>query len=472
MEQSRVVSKKRPQQKHILIVDDEERFRGALSQTLILEGFQITQVGHGKSALEIIALQDVDAIVSDINMPGMTGIELMRQVLEIKPSLPVILMTGFAELKETKEAFDLGARGFLPKPFRKEELLKVLDEWLIPAGKGQKTGDAEAGESEDLKYCKLSIDDFTSGNEIRFDIYIRLSAQKFLKIAHQGESLPIERIQAYKLKDINHLYLTKEDFKRYMGFNLNLLPLVSAKETISKERKIAFLKHTSDVILEHLHLNGVDHEGFENAKAVVESTISLMTEPDEMAGLLTRLNSHADYLYSHCLGVSTYSVMIARELGWTSPANLYKVAMGGLLHDIGKKEIDREILRKRRHEWSAEEVRIYETHPQRGMELLSLIPSIPGDVLIIALQHHENCFGLGFPMRLAKSHIHPMARLVSVADEFCNLVIKGPNSLMLGPIEAIQRMATLQPDKFDSQFLAALMRVFKVPGAKRKGGFE
>ncbi|MEW6055485.1 MAG: HD domain-containing phosphohydrolase [Bdellovibrionota bacterium] len=452
------VAKKGAAKKHVLVVDDDDVFRSALVLALSQEGFQVTQAAHGKLAKDVIGIQDVDAVISDINMPGVSGIELMHFCRKEKPNLPVILMTGFAELKETKEAYELGARGFLPKPFKKEELLSILHEWLYP-----KAEEEAEEENQDLNYCKLSIDDFISGREIKYDIYVRISEKKYLKVAHQGEDLPLDRIQAYKAKNIRYLYMLKDDFRKYMGFNLTLLPLVNAKSSIPKEKKRAFLKHTNEVIMEHLYLNGVDEEGFQSAKAIVESTTSLLTEPDDMMNLMGLLNSHADHLYAHGLGVSTYSVMIAKKVGWHSTANIYKIAMGGLLHDIGKKEIPREILDKQRKDMTAEEVQLYETHPQRGMDLLGAIPSVPSDVLQIALQHHENCLGLGFPMRLTKQHIHPMARLVSVANEFCTMVLKGPSSLNLSPPDAIQRMNTMQAGKFDQQFIVALMKIFKIP---------
>jgi putative nucleotidyltransferase with HDIG domain len=444
------------EKKHILVIDDDDIFRNALSQTLIREGFQVTQAAHGKLAIEIIEIQRIDLIISDINMPGISGLELLHYVKKNKPELPFLLMTGFSELKETQEAYDLGARGFLAKPFQKADLLSVLQEWLDP--KNASMGE----ENQDLNFCKLSIDDFVSGNQIKFDIYIRLSEKKYIKIAHQGENIPIERIHAYKAKNIKYLCMQKEDFRKYINLNLTLLPLVAAKSTISKDKKRHFLKHTSDVIMENLHLNGVDEVGFENAKTVVEATAALLTEPDEMMNLINMLDAHGDQLYAHGLGVSAYSVMIAKEIGWTSASNIYKVAMGGLLHDIGKKEIPKDILEKQRKDMSAEEVKMYESHPQRGAEILGQIPSVPSDILQIVMQHHENCLGLGFPLRLMRRRIHPMAKVVSLANEFCTLVLKGPSSMNLSPTQAIQRLSAIQPDRFESQLIAALKKLFKM----------
>ncbi len=441
--------------KHILVVDDDEIFLGALAQTLEREGFTVTKVSHGKQAIDLISVGVVDAVLSDINMPGVSGIDLVKFAAENAPELPVILMTGFAELRETAEAIQKGARGFLPKPFKREELIAVLNEWLNPEKK-------EAVDANlDDAYCKLSIEDFVSGKEIKFNIYIRLSETKYLKVAHEGEDIPVDRIQGYKAKGIEHLHMLKDDFKRYMGFNLNLLPKVTGASSISRDKKRHFLKHTSEVILENLFLNGVDEESFQSARCVVESTASLLTEPDEMMRLMELLSAQGDHLYSHSLGVSVYAVMIAKEIKWTSQANVHKLALGGLLHDIGKKELPRALLNKPRRDMVFEEVQLYETHPQRGMDVLGQISTVPTDVLQIVAQHHEDCLGLGFPTHITKNYIHPMARIIAVADAFCSMILPGPDCLKLQPGETLSRMNTLMGGRYDPQFLAALGRIFE-----------
>lgn len=447
-----------PVEKRILLVDDDDTFRETLGKTLVKEGYHVTHANQSKVAKELIGLEEFDIVISDINMPGGSGIELMHHCKKVRPGLPVVLITGFSDLKETEEAYEMGARGFLPKPFKKEELFEILNLWLHSSDQIKK----EEDESQDDNYCKLSIDDFISGHQIKFDIYIRLSDKKYLKIAHSGEEIAIERIKAFKAKNLQYLYMSKDDFRRYMDFNLALLPMVKNNSTISKDKKRTFLRHTSEVIFEHLHLNGVDEEGFQMAKTIVEATASLMTEPDDMMNLIQMLDKHSDHLYAHGLGVSLYSVIIARQVKWSSPANIYKVAMGGLLHDIGLKEIPPVILQKHRKDMTHEEVQMYESHAQRGLEILSQLKAVPTDILQIILQHHEDCTGLGYPRKLTKKHIHPMARLVSVADEFCMMVLKGPESLNLSPVEALERMNTLFRAKFDPVFLNALMRAFKM----------
>ena len=441
----------------VLVVDDEEWFRQALRACLESAGFEVLAAENGQQGRVMVGLETFDAVVSDIRMAPVNGIELLHFIRQNRPQLPVILMTGFAEISETQEASEMGASGFLAKPFKHEELLELLASLT-----GEEVQTKTVSRSQDAEFCKLMIDDFVSGRQIKFDIYIRLSDAKYVKIAHQGEDIDISRVKAYKEKGVTYLYLKQEDFREYVGFNVQLSRAVRTSDKIAHEKRLNLLKHTGELVLQSVYAAGVNEETFDYAKVSVESTISAVSNSQDALSLLTLFNDHADFLYTHAVGVSIYSVMIAREMQWVTPGTLFKLGMAGLFHDIGKKEINREILLKARKDLTPDEVKVIESHPMRGIELLSQVKGMPGDVLQVAVQHHENCAGLGYPYRLSKHKIHPFARLVALTDKFCNLVLKGPNSPELSPVEAIEQIRICHEQEFDMAFLPALATVFRV----------
>lgn len=448
------------QNKRVLIVDDDYYFRLILEKSLNHHHYQPVCAENAKHAQQMIGLDQFDIVISDIRMPEMTGIELLHWIKSNYPKMPVILMTGFSEIIETQEAVKLGADGFLPKPFKTEDLLKVIEACLQ---KNISTTEPKEEESLDSKYCKISMDDFISGKEIKFDIYVRITELKYVKIAHGGENLPAERIKSYKDKKIQFLYMDKEDFKKYLGFNLSLVQAVTQSKNLDFQKKANFVKHTSEVLLQSLYVSEINREDYLQAGVLVENAVSLLNDNSSAADLLFALSSHTDFLYAHSVGVSLYASLIGKALGWTSPTTTIKLSIGGLLHDIGKKEIPRAILEKSRKDLTPEDVILLESHPVRGAEILAQLQCVPTDILQITHQHHENCQGFGYPLRLKKSRIHPLAKVIAVANEFCNLVIKNPNSPGLKPAEAIQRMLSLNPECYDAEAMQALMRVFKIP---------
>ncbi len=447
----------------ILLVDDDQSFREAIRGTLETAGYRVLEAAGGKSAQSVFSIEKVDAVISDIRMPDGGGLELLHYVKRTR-LVPVILMTGFAELAETQEAHALGAAGFLAKPFRRDELLKLLGEVAVPVAT-LATPAASKVVNLDSEFCKVGIDEFVTGSRIQTDVYIRLGNDKYVKVAHQGEDIPVERIRGYKSKQIRYLYLLKIDFQKYLGLNIALAKALETSKTIDPARKMNFLKHTNEVILENLFTNEIDEGSIEFAKSVTETTVSLLVDSEPLFDLLSVLSSHSDSLYAHSLGVSLYGVLIAKQLKWISPMNRYKISMGGLLHDIGKRTIDPVILKKAKRDLSPDELKELKTHPVRGVEIISSIGALPDDVLQIVHQHHETCLGTGYPLGLKKKQIHPLARLISVANEFCNLAIKGPDGPGMPAAEAIKRLEVGYVGSLDSESLKALARVFnQVPG--------
>lgn len=106
----------------ILIVDDEEGLRRLLARVLGKEGFQAVAVGSGEEALIQIAGDDFDLVITDIQMPGMNGLTLMRRLKEFDSALPVIVMTAYGTVENAVEALRIGAYDYLTKPFESDEL--------------------------------------------------------------------------------------------------------------------------------------------------------------------------------------------------------------------------------------------------------------------------------------------------------------------------------------------------------------
>jgi EAL domain-containing protein (putative c-di-GMP-specific phosphodiesterase class I) len=111
----------------VLLVDDEAEVLRALHGVLTAAGYDVWLATAGKQALEAIMSRSYDVIVSDISMPGMSGIALLRSVRERDLDVPVILMTGQPTLETAMEAMSLGAVKYLAKPFSNAELVKAVE---------------------------------------------------------------------------------------------------------------------------------------------------------------------------------------------------------------------------------------------------------------------------------------------------------------------------------------------------------
>jgi two-component system response regulator PilR (NtrC family) len=106
----------------ILVVDDEESMRKLLEIALGKEGYRLTLAESGKKATEIFDKSSYDLVISDIKMPDMSGVDVLRHIKETDPSVPVIMVTAYASAETAVEALRLGAYDYLTKPFKLEEL--------------------------------------------------------------------------------------------------------------------------------------------------------------------------------------------------------------------------------------------------------------------------------------------------------------------------------------------------------------
>ena len=111
---------------NLLIVDDELGMRQFLTLLFQREGHEIRSAESGLQAMQLLKEEPPDLIISDVRMPDMGGIELLRQAHELLPDVPVIMMTAFGSEETGKEAFKLGAEYFIEKPFDNDYLKKIV----------------------------------------------------------------------------------------------------------------------------------------------------------------------------------------------------------------------------------------------------------------------------------------------------------------------------------------------------------
>jgi len=112
----------------VLLVDDETDFLDSLTERLSLRNLRVLTATSGPEALELLAARSVDVVVLDVRMPGMDGIEAIREIKKSHPLVEVILLTGHASLQASIQGMELGAFDYLLKPAAIDELVyKIQD---------------------------------------------------------------------------------------------------------------------------------------------------------------------------------------------------------------------------------------------------------------------------------------------------------------------------------------------------------
>jgi len=112
-----------PKHPRVMVVDDEASIRDLLSKTLALAEYDVDAVPDGRTAVGRLRAGPYDLLITDLKMPGMDGLTLIREARQLAPSLPVVVITAYSTEASAIEAINLGVSGYLTKPFRITKIL-------------------------------------------------------------------------------------------------------------------------------------------------------------------------------------------------------------------------------------------------------------------------------------------------------------------------------------------------------------
>ncbi|WP_163801164.1 response regulator transcription factor [Mycolicibacterium sediminis] len=139
----------------ILVVDDDRAVRESLRRSLSFNGYAVELAQDGVEALQAIATDRPDAVVLDVMMPRLDGLEVCRQLRSTGDDLPILVLTARDSVSERVAGLDAGADDYLPKPFALEELLARMRALL------RRTGPDDSSDSMTLSFSDLSLDPVT-----------------------------------------------------------------------------------------------------------------------------------------------------------------------------------------------------------------------------------------------------------------------------------------------------------------------
>lgn len=128
---------------HVLFVDDERMLHDVVTRLLDRHGIRVTVASSGAEAIRLLGEQPFDLVLSDYQMPEMDGLELLGHVRETHPALPVVIITGYANVQHAVRAMKAGAVDYLPKPFSTEVLVERVKRQLAKAAEGAEASPAD-----------------------------------------------------------------------------------------------------------------------------------------------------------------------------------------------------------------------------------------------------------------------------------------------------------------------------------------
>jgi len=321
----------------------------------------------------------------------------------------------------------------------------------------------------------VPITDFVVGDTMPVNVYVRLGDTKFVQVAKPGDKADPERLSSYKDKSAQYLWVKKHQYGELLKTGLQIAGFLIQSDSLSGPQKTTLLTSVAKPVFSQLEKQGLSFETYAHAKQIVDATIALAENHNDLAELFESLKDCSDELLKHSLAVCCVSTIIAQNMKWDSRSTLEKLTLGALLHDIGKKGLPSELLKKPKIKMSFDEMQAYEQHPYKGMQMLLSLGNVPDDVVSIVFEHHENALGQGYPRKLRNLKIHPLARIVGLADDFVSLTMENPNCpLPKTPREALMTIEVTmgQPHNRDCfrSLQRAITKEFAHQTLKKKAG--
>lgn len=302
------------------------------------------------------------------------------------------------------------------------------------------------------KYMKIRLNSLPPQQAIPFDLFVSIGG-RFVHYLRAGDKLKAAKIASFEKKAPESFFIISTNRHAYQTFVRDGL----MSDTLDTKQKALMLRESTMGLVEELFERPDIETALKDARQVIEDFVAFMDSDASAMANLIGLSSHDFYTYNHSLDVSIYSLGLGHAVGFKDH-DLKELGLGGLFHDIGKRHIPLDIICKN-GPLTDDEWKLMQKHPQYGLVILDEHKSTD-NIKACAFEHHESMAGNGYPQQLSAAEIHPMARVVAVADTYDALTTKRSYNDPMKPTDAIDLMAGKLAGKYDPEVMKALVAIF------------
>jgi len=469
-----------PRQPRVLVVDDEAAMRALWVRVLKQLGHHVDAVDNGHAALAQLAAAHYDVVLTDLNMPQLDGLGLLRAINHQYTDTSVILITAYASLDTARQALRLGAFDYLTKPLDIMELERTVQRCLemreLQRLRHEREALAEVVALLDVSRAigatpelQPRVDAFVHQIWTRFrpntvtlsllgphERTLRLLGQRGIAPSLQSNDIALPFAPSAAVLEDAHRRLTEQ------------LPC---------DAHLRHVLHVQDRPVGVLQLTWPDHASLpdEHGRRALDILAASMAEVLEngrlydrlqqqsvhtIAALATAIDARDPYTRGHSEQVTRYAVRLAESLGYPS-AWVERVRYAALLHDVGKIGVPDAVLLKPSRLTNAE----FEMMKRHCVIGATIVAAVFPDLAPIVRYHHEWWNGTGYPERLAGDAIPLEARLIAVADAFDAMTSDRAYRAALPVDQALARLRAGRDTQWQGALVDAFVTIIEQNGA-------
>lgn len=391
------------------------------------------------------------------------GIPIVRFARQVRPSVPVYLLSSKEQKLETEMVKSLGIPAVFQKPISLSEIVDRIQSSAFCAAKAAVVGKVDdAGldsiaSFQDQDFHPIHAKDFLSGSQSLFDVYVKLNANKYLKIVKAGEHFDVSRVQTYIKKGVEFFYIHKKAQEVYLQYCDTLTERLLQSAQIPMEVKRAQVLNLGDETLSFLEQKGVGPVNLQAAGRFVGHANFLIhkLKPQKNAVLQNFLADLGSY--KHGIATTIVVSIMLEPLGFSDEKVIDVIALAAMLHDVGLIGKESVLTEEDESKMTKEQLEEFYKHPKAGSDLLAAIPLINPLIPQVVLQHHERRNRRGFPSRLGAGAITTVSELVGLADELCLKISLAAKNPTMNPIQEVLRESY---DAYSLPLMQAFQKAF------------
>jgi PAS domain S-box-containing protein len=463
----------------LLVVDDETEIMTSLCSILSEVGYDVVGFTRGIDALEILSKQNFDALLADLDMPEMNGLELLKSALDIDPHLMGFIIAGKGTVHNAIKALEIGAVDIIAKPFtlevlrikisraveirhliRREDLLRCIFE-NSPEGIYLMTPDDRyimANKSMARVLGYLSPDELIaeqaahgnrhSGPEGRMKMK-RLLNRIDSVTAFESRIVRMDESRIWISEDVNVIRDAQGRVIYYRGTVRDITGKKSSEETMREtEKNLRLLADRAE-------------RGRELCLDMIDEMCNTCCDLQENIVCFLRALSNAvdgkrAWMKGQSERVAACSLKIAHEIG-IDEAERNNIRLAALCRDMGKLSIDDSLIDKPSR-LTEEEYEMIKQHPVQAADLLQCIGHFD-DIIPLIRHHHERMDGRGYPDGLREDDIPVGAKILHLAESFTAMTSERPYRSALSRHNAILELKKCNGSQFDPRIAQAAIKV-------------
>jgi putative nucleotidyltransferase with HDIG domain len=421
----------------ILVVEDDMAVRDFCMRSLRLNGHFVTPAENGRVALDRLhdAAHPYDLVLTDLQMPEMSGIGLLREIRNSCTDTEVVVFTAYGTFETAREALRLGAFDYLTKPVSLDDLERTVRraiEWRRVRQEKQRLSEIIALYEISQTFTS-TLDTTTAVHQIVGLLWKRFAPQSLSLALYHPDDQKLELLAHHGLRSRPRAGARiSADAHSDRMLEKALLQLIEDEPSPRSSHLVSLPLRTNDHLVGFLRMTrGIDQPGFgqddRTMLAICASQIAASLDNSRLyqqlknqnlqtiSALAAAIDARDPYTHGHSEQVMRYAVRLAELLGLDAQ-QIENVRYGALLHDIGKIGIRDHILLKS-SPLTDDELEVMQMHPKIGADIVRNIQSLQH--IIPAIEgHHERIDGGGYPANICGTQLSQEARILAIADAY------------------------------------------------------